>query len=126
MPEFYAARVTFHRREMPARALFELKRDFAERWPVRSYQSRPDAMRVECRAEAEACRVGTTFDFIAADPRRRRRSEGVATLELTVSTAGARPVIVAEDSRIVRRGRTRKLPRGENASAESKPEPWAR
>jgi hypothetical protein len=125
MPGFYAPRVAFHGREMPAQALFGLKRRFVERWPVRSYQARPDAMRVECRAEAQACRVGTVFDFIAADPRHRRRSEGVATLELEVSTAGARPVIVAEDSRILRRGKTRR-PRGENALAESRPEHWAR
>jgi hypothetical protein len=44
------------------------------------------------------------FDFIAANPARRRRSEGTGTLELVVSVAGQQPVIIAETSRILRRG----------------------
>jgi hypothetical protein len=123
MPEFYAARVTFHGREMPARALFELKRDFVERWPVRSYQPRPESTQIECRGEAQTCRVGTLFDFVAANPGKRRRSEGLATLELEVSTAGPRLVIVSENSRILRRGRTARLSRGDGAWADDKPEP---
>ena len=126
MPEFYAARVTFHHREMPARALFELKRDFVERWPVRSYQPRPGSMRIECRSEARVCRVGTLFDFVATNPEKRRRSEGLATLELEISTAGPRPVIVSENSRILRRGKTARLSRGDGAWTDDKPEPQAR
>jgi hypothetical protein len=35
MPDFYAPRVLFHGRQISARALFEEKRRFVRRWPVR-------------------------------------------------------------------------------------------
>jgi hypothetical protein len=103
-PGFYAHRVEFHGRERSARALFELKRRFVRRWPVRAYTPRLDTMRVNCRG-GEICRVRTTFAFMAISPDRGRRSQGVGNLELEISFARARPVIVAETSRVVQRGR---------------------
>jgi hypothetical protein len=103
-PGFYAPRVEFHGREMSARALFELKRRFVRRWPVRAYTPQLDTMRVDCR-EDEVCRVRTAFTFMAISPDRGRRSQGVGNLELEISFARGRPVIVAETSRVVQRGR---------------------
>ncbi len=103
-PGFYAPRVEFHGREMSARALVELKRRFVRRWPVRAYTPQLDTMRVDCR-EDEVCRVRTAFTFMAISPDRGRRSQGMGNLELEISFARGRPVIVAETSRVVQRGR---------------------
>ncbi|KMO27577.1 hypothetical protein VQ03_30450, partial [Methylobacterium tarhaniae] len=49
------------------------------------------------------CRVQATVDFSAFSPDRGVRSQGTVDLELAVSFAGGRPVIVSETSRVVRR-----------------------
>ena len=103
-PDFYAPRVEFHGRLLSARALFEEKKRFVRRWPERHYKPRPDTLRTACDPGTGTCVVKTVFDFIAANPARRRRSEGTGTLELVVSVAGQQPVIIAETSRILRRG----------------------
>jgi hypothetical protein len=104
MPDFYASRVEFHGRPMSARALFEEKRRFVRRWPVRAYTPRLGSMQVECEPAPETCTVRTVFDFTAISPERGRRSDGVARLELELSFAGGRPAIVAETSRVLSRG----------------------
>jgi hypothetical protein len=104
MPDFYAPRVEFHGRLLSARALFEEKKRFVRRWPERQYKPRPDTLRTACDPGTGTCIVKTVFDFVALNPARRRRSEGTATLELVVSVAGQQPVIIAETSRILRRG----------------------
>jgi hypothetical protein len=103
-PDFYAPRVEFHGREMSARALFEEKRRFIQRWPVRAYAPRRDTMRVACSPSTGFCTVRTVFDFTAVSPERGRRSQGVGRLELEIRATGGRPVIVAETSRVVQRG----------------------
>ena len=104
-PDFYGSRVEFHGRVLSARALFEEKRRFVQRWPVRSYTPRLGTMAVQCETAAQICTVRTAFDFAAENPDRGRRSSGTANLELGISVAGPRPVIVAETSRVVRNGR---------------------
>jgi hypothetical protein len=106
-PDFYAPRVEFHGRLLSARALFEEKKRFVRRWPQHHYTPRPDTLRTACDPGTGTCVVKTVFDFIAANPARRRRSEGTGTLELVVSVAGQQPVIIAETSRILRRGEGR-------------------
>ena len=104
--EFYAPNVIFHGRSMSARALLEEKRRFVQRWPERRYRARRDTIGVACGPGGETCTVRSVFDFLAIDPERGRRSQGVATLELVVSFAeDDRPVITAENSLV--HGRTR-------------------
>ncbi len=105
MPDFYAPRVEFHGRAMSARALFEEKRRFARRWPDRTYSPRADTMRISCAPAGEVCTVRTLFDFVAANPASGRQSAGTGHLELVVALAGPTPVIVAESSQVMRRGR---------------------
>jgi hypothetical protein len=100
---FYAATVRFHGRVMSARALLNEKRRFVQRWPERNYQHRQDSLEVSCDPDAATCTVRSVFDFEAANPRRRRHSEGVAALDLTVSFKGERPVIIAESSEVLAR-----------------------
>jgi hypothetical protein len=108
MPLFYGGRVDFHGRSMSAEALVAEKRRFVRRWPVRSYTARIDTLRASCAPAAQTCTVKGQFDFTAISPERDRRSQGAADLELQVSFAGERPKIIAETSRIIVRGRTRK------------------
>jgi hypothetical protein len=103
-PEFYGPRVQFHGRALSARELFRQKQRFVQRWPERIYTVRPDSLRTACAPASETCIVHAVFDFIAMNPARRRRSTGTATLDLVVDVSGPRPVIVAETSRILRRG----------------------
>ena len=104
IPDFYAARVEFHGREMSARALFDEKRRFAQRWPVRAYTPREDSLSVSCAGRGDFCTVRTTFDFSASNPERGRRSQGTGNLFLGITFAGGRPVIVSETSRVLRSG----------------------
>jgi hypothetical protein len=105
-PEFYAPRVLFHGRQMSARALFEEKRRFVRRWPVRDYQPRMETMRTTCDPAPPICTVRTVFDFAASSPQTGKRSQGTALLQLGVSFAGGEPMIVFESSRVTSRGRS--------------------
>ncbi|AWN48448.1 hypothetical protein DK419_20540 [Methylobacterium terrae] len=102
-PGFYGDRVVFHGRTMSVASLMSEKRRFVQRWPDRRYRPRPDSLRTACNAGLAVCRVQATVDFSAFSPDRGVRSQGTVDLELAVSLAGARPVIVAETSRVVRR-----------------------
>ena len=101
-PDFYTPLVNFHGRSMTRRELIAEKRRFVQRWPQRRYLPRPDSMRVSCEPAGQTCTVHSIFDFAAANPRRGRRSRGVATHELTMRFFGARPYITAENSKVYR------------------------
>ncbi|TNC11406.1 hypothetical protein FF100_19995 [Methylobacterium terricola] len=102
-PGFYGDQVVFHGRTMTVSRLMSEKRRFVQRWPERRYRPRPDSLRTACNAGLAVCRVQATVDFSAFSPDRGARSQGTVDLELTVSLAGARPVIIAETSRVVSR-----------------------
>jgi hypothetical protein len=102
-PGFYGERVVFHGRPMSVASLMSEKRRFLQRWPERRYRPRPDSLRTACNAGLATCRVQATVDFSAFSPDRGARSQGTVDLELAVSFAGGRPVIVSETSRVVRR-----------------------
>jgi hypothetical protein len=118
-PEFYGPRVQFHGRALSARELFRQKQRFVQRWPERNYTVRPDSLRTACAPASETCTVHAVFDFIAVNPARRRRSSGTATLDLVVDVSGPRPVIVAETSRVLRRGGAARVGTREDDSLES-------
>ena len=110
--DFYGSRVLFHGREMSAGALFEEKRRFAQRWPERTYRAYPETVQTDCDGARDLCTVRAGFDFMAQNPGSGRRSAGRGTLQLIVSFAGDRPLIVSENSWI---GRS---VRNENVSLE--------
>ena len=103
-PEFYAPQVLFHGRQMSARALFEEKRRFVRRWPLRDYRPRLETMRVACDPAPPICNVRTAFDFIA-ESQDGKRSQGNAILQLGVSFASGEPMIVFETSQVTSRAR---------------------
>ena len=102
-PGFYGNQVVFHGRTMSVASLMSEKRRFVQRWPERRYRPRPDSLRTACSAGLALCQVRATVDFSAFSPARGVRSQGTVDLELAVSLAGERPVIVSENSRVVRR-----------------------
>jgi hypothetical protein len=105
--EFYAPRVLFHGRTISMRALFNEKRRFVQRWPERDYRPRPESMGVTCNPAGEICTVHAVFDFTAANPERRTRSEGTGALQLIVQFIGEKPIIVAEHSTLLGQERNR-------------------
>jgi hypothetical protein len=96
---------------MSARALFEEKRRFVRRWPVRDYQPRMDSMRTVCDPAPPICTVRTVVDFTASSPERGRRSQGSSLLQLGISFASGEPLIVFENSQVTSRARS---PRSED------------
>lgn len=102
-PGFYGSQVVFHGRSMSVASVMAEKRRFVRRWPERRYRPRPDSLRTACNAGLAVCQVRATVDFVAFSPERGARSQGTVDVELAVSLAGARPVIIAETSRVVHR-----------------------
>lgn len=101
---FYGERVRFHGRTMSTAALIAEKRRFVRRWPERRYAPQDGTMRTACTAASATCIVRTVMNFRAESPARGVLSQGLSELILTVSFSGERPVIVAESSRVLRRG----------------------
>jgi hypothetical protein len=104
---FYGSAVTFHGRERTIGSVLAEKRRFAERWPQRTYQYRPETTMVACESDGARCTVWAVFDFSAANPGRGQRSLGIGEHELVVSLSSGRPVIVSETSRVLHHGAVR-------------------
>lgn len=100
---YYGPKLVFHGRERSIQSVFAEKRRFAERWPERSYQHRPELTQVACDDDQDLCTVWSIFDYSAADGR-GRQSRGLGEHELVISFVAHRPLIVAETSRVLRRG----------------------
>jgi hypothetical protein len=101
---FYGSTITFHGRERTIGSVLAEKRRFAERWPQRTYQYRPDTTMVACESDGARCTVWAIFDFSAASAGRGQRSLGIGEHELVVSLSSGRPVIVSETSRVLHHG----------------------
>ena len=102
---FYGPVVMFHGRERTLGSVLAEKRRFTERWPQRTYRYRPGTTMVACESDGTRCTVWAIFDFSATSSGEGRRSQGIGEHELVVSLSGGRPVIVAETSRVLQRGR---------------------
>jgi hypothetical protein len=101
---FYGPAVTFHGRTRSIDSVLSEKRRFAERWPDRVYRHRPETTQVDCDDAGDRCSVRSSFDFEAANARNGQRASGIGEHELIVSFASGKPVIVSENSRVIRRG----------------------
>lgn len=101
---FYGPTVRFHGRTRTLASVIAEKRRFMGRWPHRTYRHRPETTQVLCERRSAHCTVRSSFDFTATNARQGRRSLGLGEHELVVSFSSGRPMIVAEDSRVVIRG----------------------
>jgi len=107
--ELYAPRVLFHGRTVSLEHLYKEKQRFIHRWPERDYRPRQDAIGTECNPAGTICTVHAVFDYTAANPKRRRLSQGSGALQLIVEFIGDKPVIVAEHSTLLTQTRRRIL-----------------
>lgn len=101
VPNFYGSQVRFYGRNLSYAGLEAEKRRAIERWPVRSYTPRPDTVSVICNQSTLKCAVRAVVDYRVED-RRGRVSAGATSFDLGVSFAGARPVVLYEDGRVLR------------------------
>jgi len=107
--ELYAPRVLFHGRTVSLDRLYKQKQRFIRRWPEREYRPREDAIGTECNPAGTVCTVHAVFDYTAANPKRRRVSQGSGALRLIVEFIGEKPVIVAEHRTLLQQTRKRTL-----------------
>jgi hypothetical protein len=114
--DFYAPYVFFHGRNVSLRNLVREKRRFVRRWPERQYRPQQDSLKVGCEPSGRFCTVHAVFNFMAANPRRGRRTEGIAALQIVVSFADGPPVITAENSMVLDPDRRRRSLALEDAS----------
>jgi hypothetical protein len=105
----YGPKVNFYGRVVDRRALFEEKRRFGRRWPVRRYEHRPGTLRVSCEPATQACLVKSIIDWRAASPARGAVSRGSSTFELGIAFAGPRPVVLFERGQVIGRGQRQAL-----------------
>jgi hypothetical protein len=103
---FYSSTILFHGRRRSLGSVLLEKRRFTSRWPDRSYQYSPTTTQVACEVSGVRCTVWSVFEFSARNSVQGQRSRGTGEHELVVSFASGRPVIVSENSRVLRRGRT--------------------
>lgn len=84
MRAVYSEPMDFYGSSATPEEVFEEKRKFAERWPVRGYSVRPDTLAVSCAAYD--CSVSATVDWFAYSPSRKKKSTGVATVRFSLDT----------------------------------------
>src|SRR5947209_2408776 len=62
----YGPSVSFHGDFIDRRNLFNQKRRFGQRWPIRRYEHRPGSMLTSCDAARQACLLLLVIDWLAA------------------------------------------------------------
>ena len=115
VPALYGPRVSFYGQFINQKSLFDQKRRFGRRWPIRRYEHRPGTMRVTCDATTRACLVRSIIDYQAASPARNALARGTSTFELGISFSGPKPVVLFERGRVIRAARRRTQAQGDFA-----------
>src|SRR4051794_28514933 len=90
----YGPRVSFHGDFIDQRNLFDQKRRFGQRWPIRHYVHRPGTMRTTCDAARQACLVRSIIDWQAASPARHAFSSGSSSFEMGIGFSGPHPAVL--------------------------------
>lgn len=103
VPYVYGPTVRFYGRTYTQAQLADAKRRMVRLWPVRRYAHRPGTMRITCNPAQLRCAAQSTIDYEVSNPARGRAARGSTTLDLGISFAGPRPVILYESGRV--RGR---------------------
>lgn len=101
--QVYSDRIRFYGRTVSQRELWNEKRRFTQRWPVRSYAHRPGTMRTDCDVAGRSCRVRAIIDWTASNPRRGASSRGSSLFELGIDFSGQQPVVRTESGQVVAR-----------------------
>lgn len=103
MARSYAARVDYFGRVTARSAVLTDKRNFALRWPIRSYTLRPGSVVAICEESGTVCTVSSVVEWDCRSPERKARSAGVVDFMIKVSWGNNDTEIVAENGTVVRR-----------------------
>ncbi len=103
----YADTIQYYGRPNTKQAVMTEKRQFAERWPARSYAVRADTLTASCSADGRDCRVEAIVDWRAASAARGATSIGSARLELQLRQEGSRMLVVGETGTVLNRSTAR-------------------
>lgn len=103
VPYVYGPTIRFYGRIYTQAQLAAEKRRAVQLWPVRRYEHRPGTLKVTCNEAKLRCVSQSTVDYAVSNPRRQKSARGSTTLDLGISFAGPRPMILYESGRI--RGR---------------------
>lgn len=103
VPYVYGPNVRFYGRTMSHADLQRAKRGAVRQWPIRRYSHRPGTMRITCNARKLRCASQSIIDYHVSNPATGRVARGSTTLDLGISFAGPRPVILYESGKV--RGR---------------------
>lgn len=101
--QIYDRRIRFYGRMVDRRALWNEKRQFTRRWPVRTYAHRPGTMRTDCDVAGRTCRVRAIIDWTASNPNRGAASRGSSLFELGIDFSGPQPLVQSETGQVVAR-----------------------
>lgn len=99
--QLYGATVQFYGKPYSSSQVLAEKRDFAERWPERTYTVDGDSVSVSC--QPDYCLAKGNVSWLASSPVRGKTSRGVAYLELSIRFDAGRPRIVAENGHVLSR-----------------------
>lgn len=101
VPGRYGPRVAFYGRFVTRREIAEEKQRFLRRWPIRHYAMRPGTVRTNCDAALRVCQLVSVIDWTVRSPERRKAARGSSRFALGIDFAGARPVVLGENGRVI-------------------------
>jgi hypothetical protein len=119
----FGSRVSYYGRSLDQNSLFEKKRRFAERWPVRNYRHRPGTLSVRCEKPAGQCWVRSIVDWDAANPTRNAKKRGAFRFELGIDVSGPRPIVRSENMPQLANLAPKPAPAEARGAARPRPEP---
>jgi hypothetical protein len=102
LDEFYGDKVFYHGKVVSRQAVLLEKRQFAERWPQRSYKIRPHSMTVSCNSASETCRVQGIMDRELANPKANTTSRDVTNFDYSLTRTGEAFRIASETSSVTK------------------------
>jgi hypothetical protein len=106
----YGDDVFYFGKHLPRAAVLDDQKQFAERWPTRSYRVRPDTLQVECFEPTRPvpypfCNAVGQLDWKASSD--TRVSTGVASFQFSIMSQEGRLIIWSQDSKVLQRDITR-------------------
>jgi hypothetical protein len=102
LAETYSKSVFYYGQPAPRKRVMDLKREFAARWPDRSYSIAPGSLEVSCPHPTDPCVVRGRVYWDARSQARDSRAVGLANFELGILRTGTSFLIVSESGQVIR------------------------
>lgn len=97
MESVYPDVVDFYDDEITKVDLISKKKEFAQRWPIRTYSSRHETMKISCNEGM--CLIASIIDWKAHSPARGKTSTGIAWYGLGIDLANGQVIFENGESR---------------------------